>query len=104
MGNKIKAIEVLEDLISTKNYNIGLFDYYQLGVTYFQINDFENALKYFDKQITVNDIEENRYFKAKIAKIKNDKILFENEKNEAIRLYKDKKILFDHYTEHFNKV
>ncbi len=104
LNNKQKAIEILENLLANKNYDPGLFDYYQLGVTYFQIKDYENAQKCFDKQSAKYELAENKYYKAKIAKLNGDTLLFQREKNEAIRLYQDKKNMVDPYTEHFNKV
>ena len=104
LNKKRKAIQILENLFSTNGYDAGLFDYYQLAVTYFQVNDYANALKYLDKQSERNEFAENKYYKARIAKIKKDKKTFEKEKSEAIRLYNDKKVLFDPYTTHFNKV
>ncbi len=104
LGDKRKAIEILENLFANEKYSAGLFDYYQLGVTYFQVQDYDNALKYFDKQSAENELAENRYYKAKIAKIKKNMPLYQQEKNEAIALYKNNKNMLDPYTEHFNKV
>lgn len=104
LGQKEKAISILENLYADSTYRVGSYDYYQLGVTYFQIKDYDNAEKYLRKQVDIYDIAENKYFLAKIAKIKGKLDLYENLKSDAIRLYTSKKYLFDQYTEHFNKV
>ncbi len=104
LGDKQKAIRIMENLFTVTDYVVGLFDYYQLAVTYFQVNDLNNATKYLDKQTAINDLAENRFYKAKIAKINGNSASFEKEKSEAIRLYNTQKILFDPYTEHLNKV
>ena len=104
MNDKNKAIEVLEKLFTNKEYNVGPYDYYQLAVTYFQVQDYVNASKYLNKQSEINEIAENAYYKAKIAKINGNDVIYLAEKNRAIQLYNDGKMLFDDYTEHFNKV
>jgi tetratricopeptide (TPR) repeat protein len=104
LNEKKKAIDILEKLFTTKDYVAGLFDYYQLAITYFQIGDYKNASKYLDRQSEINEIAENIYYKAKIAKILGNTELYASEKERAIQLYNDGKNLFDPYTEHFNKV
>lgn len=105
LNKKTKAIEILEKLFSDKNYNpIGPYDYYQLAVTYFQVKDYANASKYLELQSANNELAENKYYKAQIAKIKGDLITYQKEKDEAIELYKKNGRLNDGYTEQFNKV
>jgi tetratricopeptide (TPR) repeat protein len=104
INDKKKAIEILENLFANTKYAAGEFDFYQLGVTYFQIKDYKNAQKYFDKQSAKNELAENKYYKAKIAKIKGDQLLYQSEIKEAIRLYKANQNMTNPYTEHFNKV
>ncbi|WP_177765852.1 tetratricopeptide repeat protein [Flavobacterium sp. I3-2] len=43
LNEKQKAIEIIKKQFEKENYQIGLFDYYQLGVCYYQLEDFENA-------------------------------------------------------------
>lgn len=104
INQKQKAINILEKLFADEAYEIGLFDYYQLGVSYFQINDLKNAEKYFLKQSEINELAENKYYLAKLAKIHKNMESYEALKQESIQLYKLGKIMFDPYTEHFNKV
>ncbi|MBK9255029.1 MAG: hypothetical protein IPM42_06035 [Saprospiraceae bacterium] len=104
LNQKQKAIQILEGLFSTEGYNVGTYDYYQLAVSYFQVDDIVNATKYLNKQSEKYEFAENKFYQAKIAKIKKDKKLFESLKNEATKLYNNKNFLFDPYTEHFNKV
>jgi len=56
------------------------------------------------KQSEINEIAENAYYKAKIAKLNGNDEIYLREKNKAIQLYKDRRMLFDDYTEPFNKV
>ncbi len=104
IGQKQKAIEIFKQQINTLNYDAGLYDYYQLGVTYFEIQDYENALSCFEKQAKINPLAENEYFRGKIYKILKNQIEADKHKDLAVKLYRDNKILFDPYTHHFNKV
>jgi len=104
LNQKEKAISIMLKLFSDSTYNTELYDFYQLGVTYFQVKDYENAAKYLTKQVGIYDIAENKYYLSKIAQIKGETDIYMNLKNEAINLYKSKKYLFDPYTEHFNKI
>jgi tetratricopeptide (TPR) repeat protein len=102
LNQKEKAIQVLENLFKTKNYNVGLYDYYQLGVTYFELNKYDKALENFEKQRKVYDFAENIYFKSKVSKIRNKDYL--DLKNIALKSYDEGKTMKDAYTHHFNKI
>lgn len=104
LNQKEKAISIMLNLFANSSYNVGFYDYYQLGVSYFQIKDYENAQKYLTKQIDIYDIAENKYYLSKIAKMKGEIELYKKLKSEALNLYNSKKYLFDQYTEHFNKI
>jgi tetratricopeptide (TPR) repeat protein len=102
IGEKEKAISIIENQLSKKNHNVGLFDYYQLGVTYFELTQYDKALENFEKQSKVYDYAENIYFKSKVAKIRNKDYL--DLKNLALKTYDEGKYMKDAYTHHFNKV
>ncbi|MDO5617130.1 MAG: hypothetical protein Q4G16_13110 [Cruoricaptor ignavus] len=104
LGEKRKAIEIINKQISQKDYQIGLFDYYQLGVTYFQIGNYENAKIAFQKQTKINQFAENLFYLGQISKIENRISEYKSTKEKAIELYKNGKNLKDNYTHHFNKV
>ena len=102
LGQKDKAIHILENLYKTKDYHFGLYDYYQLGVTYFETGKYDKALENFEKQSKVYDFAENIYFRSKVSKIRNKDYL--DLKSLAIKTYDDGKTMKDGYTHHFNKV
>jgi tetratricopeptide (TPR) repeat protein len=104
IGQKQKAIEIFQSQINTPNYEAGLFDYYQLGVTYFEVKDYQNALICFEKQAKINPLAETEYYRGKIYKILKNQIEADKYKELAVKLYKENKNLFDPYTHHFNKV
>ncbi|CAA7385896.1 tetratricopeptide repeat protein [Chryseobacterium fistulae] len=102
LGQKEKAIETIETLFKTENYFKGLYDYYQLGVTYFEIGKYDKALENFEKQSKEYDFAENIYFRSKISKIRNKDYL--DLKKLALKAYDEGKIMKDDYTHQFNKV
>jgi tetratricopeptide (TPR) repeat protein len=104
LNQKQKAIDVFNSQLKTKNYSPGLYDYYQLGVTYLEINDYQNALKFFEKQTLENEFAENVYYKSRTLKLLNNQLEYKKNKELAINLYNQNKKLFDSYTHHFNKV
>lgn len=104
LNQKHKAIEIFTNQLNTEGYYAGLYDYYQLGVTYYQIEDFENALKAFEKQGEYNEFADNAYYKYKTHKILNNQAEYEHYKEIALKLFAENKRMFDIYTHHFNSV
>lgn len=104
INQKQKAIKIFNDQLKEKDYSAGLYDYYQLGVTYYEVNDFESALKCFEKQSEVNEFADNDYYKCKIYKSQKNEIEYKRHKEVALKLYAENKKLFDPYTRHFNSV
>lgn len=102
LGEKEKAISLIEDQLAKKDHNVGFYDYYQLGVTYFELGRYDKALENFEKQSKQNDFAENIYFKSKVAKIRNKDYL--DLKKMALARYDEGKTMKDVYTHHFNKV
>jgi tetratricopeptide (TPR) repeat protein len=88
--------------LSNKNHSTGFYDYYQLGVTYFELKNYDKALENFEKQSKIYDFAENIFYKAKVSKIRNKDYL--DLKNLALKTYDEGKLMKDVYTHHFNKV
>lgn len=104
LGEKERAIEIIKRQLSQKDYPPGWFDYYQLGVTYFELKDYSNAMVAFQKQDEIHPLAENLYYIYKIYKIQNNIEQAEISRKQAIELYKQGKFMIDPYTHHFNKV
>ncbi|MEG1667670.1 tetratricopeptide repeat protein [Chryseobacterium sp.] len=102
LGQKEKAISIIQNQLAKKDHNIGLYDYYQLGVTYFELGRYDKALENFEKQAKHNNFAENIFYKAKVSKIRNKDYL--DLKNLALKSYDEGKTMKDGYTHHFNKV
>lgn len=102
LGQKEKAISLIENQLAKKDHNVGFYDHYQLGVTYFELGRYDKALENFEKQSKQNDFAENIYFKSKVAKIRNKDYL--DLKKMALTRYDEGRTMKDGYTHHFNKV
>ncbi|MGL4632223.1 MAG: tetratricopeptide repeat protein, partial [Leadbetterella sp.] len=99
-----KAIEIIEKQLKVENFSPGNYDYYQLGATYFKLNNLDAALKAFLKQTEISELAENEYYLAKIYKLQNNLSEYQKHKEKALELYKGDTRLIDPYTHHFNKV
>lgn len=102
LGQKAKAISIIENQLAKKDHNVGLFDYYQLGVTYFELGKYDKALENFEKQSKLNDFAENIYYRSKVSKVRNKDYL--DLKKLALKSYDEGKAMKDGYTHHYNKV
>ncbi|MEJ5052113.1 tetratricopeptide repeat protein [Chryseobacterium culicis] len=102
LGQKEKAAGIIERLLATRGYVKGMFDHYQLGVTYFELGRYDKALENFEKQSKEYNFAENIYFKSKVSKIRNKDYL--DLKMLALQTYDEGKTMKDVYTHHFNKV
>lgn len=102
LGQKENAISIIENQLAKKEHNIGFYDYYQLGVNYFELRKYDQALENFEKQSKQNDFAENIYYRSKVSKIRNKDYL--DLKRLALKTYDEGKIMKDAYTHHYNKV
>lgn len=102
LGQKEKAAGIIERLLAARGYVKGMFDHYQLGVTYFELGRYDKALENFEKQSKEYNFAENIYFKSKVSKIRNKDYL--DLKMLALQTYDEGKTMKDVYTHHFNKV
>lgn len=104
LNQKEKAIEIFEKQLADETHMVGLYDYYQLGVTYFELNQFEKALKALDRQIVENENAETHYYLGQVYKNLNLQEKYIQHKEKAIEFYKKGLIMRDPYNEHINKV
>ncbi|WP_431612323.1 tetratricopeptide repeat protein [Chryseobacterium sp. 'Rf worker isolate 10'] len=102
LGQKEKAAGIIEKLLAARGYVKGMFDHYQLGVTYFELGRYDKALENFEKQSKEYNFAENIYFKSKVSKIRNKDYL--DLKMLALQTYDEGKTMKDVYTHHFNKI
>lgn len=104
LGQKEKAVEIFEKQLADENHILGLYDYYQLGVTYFELRNYQKAIKTFEKQLIENENAETHYYIGQSYKKLNQSEKYSKHKEKAIDLYNKGVIMRDPYNEHINKV
>lgn len=105
IGDKAKAIKIIEKQLDNKNYSPMLFDYYHLGVLYFETGNYNKAKECFEKQIKNNDYyAEPYYYLAQICKIQDNKYQAKSLISKALDYYLKEKYMKDAYTHIMDKV
>jgi len=105
IGQKEKALKIIEGKLIQENYSAGLYDYYHLGVLQFEMGEYEEALKSFEKQIFENDyMGETYYFMAKTFKELGNEKAYSDNLNKAKSYYTAGKYRIDTYTEPIDKI
>jgi tetratricopeptide (TPR) repeat protein len=98
IGQKQKAIDIIELQLAEKNYTPMNFDYLHLAVLKWEIGDPDIALILLDKSIYLNDYyAENYYYKALIFLEKGKISEFKNFMVKAKSYYMANKRMFDPY-------
>ncbi|MBP9194122.1 MAG: hypothetical protein KBF57_05520 [Saprospiraceae bacterium] len=104
LGQKEKAIDIIEKQLAQSDYDPGLFDYIHLGVLYLEIENYAKAETSLLKQQEINDLAENRYYLGLLYKITNQKAKAQKELEKAKVKYQKESWLFDPYTEPMDKI
>ena len=104
LGQKEKAIDIIEKQLAQSDYDPGLFDYIHLGVLYLELDNYQKAETSLLKQQEINDLAENRYYLGLLYKITNQKAKAQKELEKAKVKYQKESWLFDPYTEPMDKI
>lgn len=104
LGNREKAIHIIECQLKEKNYIIKNYDYLHLGVLYFENKDFKSAEEKFKLQDRYALLAENQYYLAMIEKNKKNYKLCRKLLKKAKQLYIRKMYMFDPYTAIADKI
>ncbi len=105
IGNYDKAKQLFLDQLSIEKYSQDLYDYYHLGVLEYEARNYEEAIKYFNKQLKVNDnLAETYYFIALAYKKMNQLKLAKQHLEKAENYYRNNLVRTDTYTETIDKV
>ncbi|HNR20585.1 MAG TPA: hypothetical protein PKN75_14745 [Bacteroidia bacterium] len=97
MNNLHKGIRIMENLLSSKNYIVGSYDRFHLGVMYYQNKQYEKAIEMLNKQVKENDLSEARYFLSLCYKISGRVDEYNQSKLLALKLYDEQKRMSDPY-------
>jgi len=105
IGEKKKAIEIIEKQFSEKNYSPGLYDYFHLGVLKMEVGETELAINFLKKSISTNDyFAEPYYYLAMIYKKQNLTAAFQDNMKKAKAYYLKGYKRFDPYTQPMDKI
>ena len=104
IGNKAKAIEIIENQLNLEDHFIGLFDYLHLGVLYLETNQLDKALAAFQIQEKENTLAENEFYRAVVYKKQNEKELFDKHLKKSYELYETGRHMFDPYTHQMDRI
>ncbi len=96
--NKLEeGIRIMENLLSNKNYAIGFFDRFHLGVMYYQNKQYEKAVEILNKQLLEFDFAEARYYLSLSYKMTGNSEAYKRSKQVALKLYDEQLRMFDQY-------
>lgn len=105
IGQKKKAIEIIENQLSEKEYSVMTYDYLHLGVLKMETGDTNGAIEYLKKSIAFNDyLAEPYYFLGLIYKKLNQPKDFKDNMERAKAYYLKGYKMFDPYTHQSDKI
>ena len=104
IGKQQKALAIIDSLLSSEEYNVGVYDYLHLGALRLALGDYEPAVQAFRKQEVLNDLAENQYYLALVYKAMKRTEPYLSHLAKAQEMYKQGRIMKDTYTHQYNKV
>ncbi|AZI54741.1 hypothetical protein EIB75_05520 [Epilithonimonas vandammei] len=104
LGDKQKAIDIIEHQLSKKDNIVLLFDYYHLGVLYYELADYNKAKFCFEKQIANSDYYAEPYYYLSLIYTKNNNVKAKEMIDKALIYYNEAKYIKDAYTTVMDKV
>jgi tetratricopeptide (TPR) repeat protein len=104
MGEREKALHIIEKQMETDSSSIGFYDYLHLGVLYLESAQYEKAVEALSSQMEINPIGEGLYYLALSYKELGKMELYKNSLKEAQQLYKKGSMMRDVYTHQVDKV
>lgn len=104
-GQLEKAKEIFIEQLNSKNYSVGLYDYYHLGILEYELGNYELAREALVRQIELNDyLGETYYFLAMVSKAENKRGEYLQNLEVAENYYRKGNHRTDTYTETLDKV
>ena len=101
---KDKAIEIIENYLIKNENESDLFNFYHLGVLYFEKGEYNKALKNFKEQEINNNISENQYYMSLCYKAKKEYDEYKKRITLAKTTYIDGYFMHDPYSQQYDKV
>jgi tetratricopeptide (TPR) repeat protein len=105
LGNKSKAVDIIEKQLSESGNTVLLFDYLHLGVLKIEVGDLTGAIESLRKSITNNDyLAENYYYLGLIYKQQNLRSEAKENLEKAKAYYEMGHKMSDSYTHPMDKI
>jgi len=104
LGEKEKAIQIIEKHLDESEFSAGLYDYLHLGVLYLELGDYDKAIQNLKLQQSSNELAENHYYIALAYKASNKLDESNNHLVLAKEFYQEGRSMFDGYGHHTDKV
>ncbi len=105
LGQKNKAIEIIENQLAQKDYSPLTYDYFHLGVLKMETGDTDGGIAYLNKSIEFNDyLAEPYYYLGLIYKKQNMISEFKEYMEKAKAYYLKGYKRFDPYTHPMDKI
>ncbi|HEY0741004.1 MAG TPA: hypothetical protein VGD40_06050 [Chryseosolibacter sp.] len=105
IGQKAKAIEIIERQLAVENYSPLTYDYFHLGVLKMETGDLNGGIDYLNKSIALNDyFAEAHYYLGLIYKKQNLPKAHQESMRKAKSYYEKGYKRFDPYTHPMDKV
>lgn len=105
LGQRQKAIEILEEYVQEENYTPLSYDYLHLGVLYLEKDGYEKAITSLRKQLSLNNyLAETYYYLAIAFRKKQNKEEWKKNISKARMYYLQGKKRTDPYTSPMDKI
>lgn len=104
LGDKEKAIDIIEKQLADKQHSSGIYDYLHLGVLYLETKQYPKAIDYLTRQIEANTLAESHFYLAKAYKGVGKVDKYYEHLREAEKLYQAGRNMFDPYSVPCDKV
>lgn len=105
IGEKEKALELIGSKVIEKGYDPGLFDYYHLGILYYELGLYNEAIIHLNKQTQINDeLGETYYYLALNHEKLKQMNLCKSNILKAKEYYINENFRKDTYTEPIDKI
>ena len=66
-STEIEPLQIIENQLNKKDPILGFYDYYQLGIIYFEQKNYQKALECFNKTNPNYEFAENIFYKSKVC-------------------------------------
>jgi len=104
IGDKVKAVEIIEEQLVTENYEPMLYDYLHLGVLYMETERYEDAKTALKKQIEINDVAEPYYYLSLTELQLGNVEAYHTNLEKSLDYYERGYTLTDPYTHQMDKI